>query len=181
MELHLFIFLATKSGPAFFQPFSHLSPSHGRPCCRPRQTGPPCWLQTPRCSTGNESTKEWNTNHHSQVQMACRPFPLLIFVTWILKETSGQNGGWVGAPLFITVSYISLILGNLWHMDGLQEETKWNQRKYGRRRKWSHPSPSVVAKKVHCKNQDWTFGLKFFFNFDYTVGLVCEYGNKYNL
>lgn len=39
----------------------------------------------------------------------------------------------------------------------------------------------VVAQEVHYKNQDWTLGLNFFLNFDYTVGLVCEYGNKYNL
>lgn len=45
------------------------------------------------------------------------------------------------------------------------------------------PVPTLVTKEVHYKNQDWTFGLKKknFFNFDYTVGLVFEYGNKYNL
>lgn len=43
MELHLFIFLATKSVPASFQPFSHPSPGTGHPtdvpCCWPRQMG----------------------------------------------------------------------------------------------------------------------------------------------
>lgn len=80
-------------------------------------------------------------------------FPLLIFMTWIPKETFGPNGGWVGVPFLLLLYLISdsLILCNLWHMAGLQEETKWNQRKYGRRRKWSHWSPSVEAKKYIIK------------------------------
>lgn len=38
--------------------------------------------------------------------MTFRPFPLLIFVTWILKEPSGQNGGErVGHFFYYCISY----------------------------------------------------------------------------
>lgn len=90
----------------------------------------------------------------------------------------------MGVPFLLLLYLISdsLILCNLWHMAGLQEETKWNQRKYGRRRKWSHWSPSVEAKKYIIKPRlKLWLKKKKIFNFDYTAGLVCEYGNKYNL
>lgn len=91
----------------------------------------------------------------------------------------------MGVPFLLLLYLISdsLILCNLWPMAGLQEETKWNQRKYGRRRKWSHWSPSVVAKKhiIKPRLKLWFKFFFFFFNFDYTAGLVCDYGNKYNL
>lgn len=51
---------------------------------------------------------------------------LLIFMTWTPKETSGQNGGWVGAPLLwllyhISESLICVICGG-W----LDDNKKWN-------------------------------------------------------
>lgn len=42
--------------------------------------------------------------------------------------------------------------------------------------------PSAVAKKYIIKPRlNLWLNFFFFFNFDYTAGLVCEYGNKHNL
>lgn len=44
-------------------------------------------------------------------------------------------------------------------------------------------SPLCSSQKVHYKTkiEPLVKFFFFFFNFDYTAGLVCEYGNKHNL
>lgn len=148
MELHLFIFLATKSGPASFQPFSHPSPAHGVPQTGPAVASangrPRALLQMLRRSARNENTKEWSTNQCSQIEMTFRPFHCSFSWPGYRRRLLAKTGR-VGAPRLLLPYLISdsLILCNLWHMAGLQKETKWNQRKYGRRRKWSHWFPPL--------------------------------------
>lgn len=94
--------------PTIFSSF----PSHSVP-----QTCPAAGLgkwQSPRYAIDGEAPglrlgkqkKEWNTNHYSQIRMTFRSFPLLIFVTCILKEPSGQSGGErVGHSFYYCISY----------------------------------------------------------------------------
>lgn len=178
MELHFFIFLATKSGPAFFQPFSHPSnhflilPPHRTFCKRapgPWADGASSLAVHAEAPHLKSEHRQWNTRHspkhwgHLGLPIA----PAFIFMTWIPNRLLAKTAARVGAPLLLWLYLISdsLILCHLWRVAGVQEETKWNQRKYRRRRKWSHWSPSLVAKKNPSKNQDETFGLNFFFFF----------------
>lgn len=143
MELHLFIFLATKSGPAFFQPFSHPSPSHGVP-----QTCPVGGLseREPLCSATDAEAPRLKWAEHKRMEHESL-FPHTDGTAHFHDlDTKGDFGPeWrLGgcAPSFITVSHIrEFNLCDLWWMAGGQQEMKRNQRKHGRRRKWSYWFP----------------------------------------
>ena len=109
MELHLFIFLATQSGPASFQP----APSPGAPETCPvggrGQRDPRALLQMPkRPAWKEENTKEWATN---RIPTGRRHWGLpLAHVRALDTKETGPDGGCVGAPLLSVLYLVSYSL-----------------------------------------------------------------------
>lgn len=160
MELHFFIFLATKSGPALFQPFSHPSPQHTAFQGRAPQAGQPGAPRLVLCPLGAPSETRAAQKHETLTAVPGhgkpRAFPLLhCLVTWIPKSTSGQRSGNTGcATSFMTVSHIRefhfvsfVAYGCITRRNKMESKKTW-------KKEAESFIPLLVAKRVHYKNQD---------------------------
>lgn len=192
MELHLFIFLATKSGPASFQPFSHPpsrpaphSASADRPCgLEPGQTrGRACCCR--RCGA---PLKTRTQQSGAQIHVPKYRWHLGLSIAHFRDlHTEGdfwpKRAEWVCRVLYYCISYQIVefcVICGIW----LDYKKKQNGIKENMEEEGSGVigSPLYSSQKVHYKTKIEPLVKNFFFlNFDYTAGLVCEYGNKHNL